>query len=139
MSTTKSILCDHCAKILKGNQNKFTYDGFTLCLDCYHTDLMNDTYCSPVSDSMISTPIIREETDTTPNKEKLNSLIQASIIIQMQDEKNNKKQKELIDKMTLLEEELKCIKEELNCVKEESKNNRIMFNNEILKIYEKYD
>jgi hypothetical protein len=63
MSTTKSILCDHCAKILKGNQNKFTYDGFTLCLDCYHTDLLNDNVCSSlVSDSMISTHI-REETD----------------------------------------------------------------------------
>ena len=131
MSTTKSILCDHCAKILKGNHNKFTYDGLTLCLDCYHTALMNDNVCSSlVSDSILSAPIIRQETD---------SVISTSIIREMLYVKNNKKQKELIDKMTLLEEELNRIKEELNCVKKQSKKIQTMSNSEAIQMYENND
>jgi hypothetical protein len=91
---------------------------------------MSDNVCSSiVSESMISTHI-REETY---------SVISTSIIREMLYVKNNKKQKELIDKMTLLEEELKSIKEELNCVKKQSKKIQTMSNSEAIQMYENHD
>ena len=94
-------------------------------MDCYHAAIMNDNVCSP-SVVDCSPPVVDSITST-------------SIIRDMLDEKNKKKQNELFDKMTSLEEDLKRIKEELKCVKRQSKNFKTMSNAEIIRIYENQD